>query len=102
MSAKRCEYSSYFMLDQARDSPSMLEGAPVRCDQLFPALRMKPAINPRLACFPLALFVWVHSARYVKRLASIVPMVAVLKGAQGPISTPICPILRRLVVQQHL
>jgi hypothetical protein len=45
-------------------------------------LRLQPAINPRLACFPLALFVWVHSARYVKRLVSTLSMAAVL-GSDG-------------------
>src|SRR5262249_38468173 len=49
----------------------------------FPALSLKPAVNPRLACFPLALFVWVHSARYVKRLASTLSMAAVWKGRRG-------------------
>jgi hypothetical protein len=62
-------------------------------------LSLQRAVNLCLSCLPLALFVCVHSARYVKAVGQwTVNGCGVGKGAKGPISTPICPILRAIGV----
>jgi hypothetical protein len=70
-------FSSSFSLKKERTKKRRSRQCPLGQLAYFPALTLKPAINSRLACFPLALFVWVHPARYVKRLASRLSMIAV-------------------------